>query len=455
METPDYAAALAFLNARTNFERANPAHLGSDAFRLDRMHALLERLGNPHRDVRCVHVAGSKGKGSTVEMVASCLSACKYTVGVYTSPHLVDVRERIRMGGDKISEESFARLMHELIGAVRNVARKHGEATYFEVLTALAFRYFAEQAVDIAVIEVGLGGRLDSTNVITPEVCAITAIQLEHTQILGSTLAQIAREKAGIMKPGVPCITLEQPPEVLEVFRARAEEVGAPLLILGKDVDFSYRFESTPELGPHVRVCVTSPRSSYEHLPSPLKGHHQAANCGLALAVLDRLRERGFETPERQVAIGLANTPVEGRMELVWESPRIIVDGAHTPDSVEACMKAIGAHLRYDSMVAIFGCAADKNIDDLLQKLALGADKVIFTQASGNPRAAKPAELARRFGDLCGKMAQVEPTVKDAINTAHRSVGRGDLICITGSFYVAGEAKQLLAEAKAKRSAGK
>ncbi|MBX3363266.1 MAG: bifunctional folylpolyglutamate synthase/dihydrofolate synthase [Phycisphaeraceae bacterium] len=449
----DLTSALEYLSSRTNFERANPAHLGADAFRLERMHGLLERLGQPHRDSRFVHVAGSKGKGSTVEMVASCLSACGYTVGVYTSPHLIDVRERIRLGSSWIAEADFVRLMRDVAEAAADVVKRLGEATYFEVLTALALKYFAEQAVDVAVIEVGLGGRLDSTNVITPEVCAITAIQLEHTQILGETLDLIAREKAGIMKPGVPCVTIEQPPEVLGVFRERAAELNTPLLVLGQDIDFSYRFEASPELGPHVRVCVQTSRSNFEHLPVPLRGHHQAANCGIALGVLDRLRERGFDTPERDVAAGLARTPSEGRMELVWERPRILIDGAHTAESIEAFMKAVGAHMRYDSMVAIFGCAADKSVDGLLQKLALGADKVIFTQAAGNPRAAKPADLARRFSELCGKMSQVEPSVKDAINTAYRSVGHEDLICVTGSFYVAGEAKQLLTEAKSKRSA--
>lgn len=448
-----FEGGLAYLDSLINYERTRPSRVGQEAFKLDRMRALLDALGNPERSCRFVHVAGSKGKGSTVEMIQSCLSACQYAVGVFTSPHLVDVRERIRIGSEWIDAADFARLLSDCGHAAAGLPRKHGAVTYFEMLTALGLCYFAEQAVDIAIIEVGLGGRLDSTNVIMPEVACVTAIQLEHTEILGDTLAKIAAEKAGIFKPGVPALTMEQAPEVMDVFKAKAEEVGCPLLVLGQDIEFTHRFESSPELGPHVRVSLTSPRSNYEHLPVPLKGHHQAHNCGLALAVLDKLRERGFDAPEREVAVGLAETPGAGRLELVWTSPRILLDGAHTPDSVEALMRAIGSHMRYDSMVAIVGVPADKDVDGILDRIAIGADKVIFTKAQNNPRAADPEDLERRFRERHGKMTQVCRTLKDAINAANRAVGRDDLIVITGSFYLVGEAKKLLAEADARRKA--
>ena len=444
----NYTDALEYLNQRTNFERTRPQSLDPDAFKLDRMRALLDELRDPQRDVRCVHVAGSKGKGSVVEMTASCLTACGYATGVYTSPHLVDVRERIRIGKEQIGYTHFARLCRKVAEAGESIRRKHGEVTYFELLTAMALSWFAEQAVDIAVIEVGLGGRLDATNLIHPEVTAVTAIQLEHTALLGDTPAKIAREKAGIFKPGVAALTIPQEPGVLDVFREVASGVGAPLQVVGQDIEYSCRFESAHDLGPHARVCVNTARSAFEHLPVPLKGEHQAINCGLALAILDKLRDRGFETPERKVAEGLARTPCEGRLEIVGRNPWIVLDGAHTPDSIQCLIKAIGAHLRYDSMVVVFGCAADKDVKSMLGRLALGADKVVFTRAANNPRAMDPRELQRKFAEISPKMTQVARTLPEALALAAPAVHREDLICITGSFYLAGEArKHLLGDA--------
>lgn len=440
--------ALAALNARVNVERVRPSHLSPDVFKLDRMRALVERLDHPDRVTRFVHVAGSKGKGSVVEMLAASLTACGYAVGIFTSPHLIDVRERIRIADRWIDEADFIRLIDRVVRAASSLPRKLGETTFFEIITATAMCYFAEQAVDLAVIEVGLGGRLDATNIITPEVCAITAIQLEHTAILGETLEEIAREKAGIFKPGVGAITIQQPPEVIEAIRQCARSVGAPLAVLGEDMDFSYRFESSPELGPHVRVCLSTIHSNYEHLAVPLRGHHQAANCGLVLGILDRLCERGFDAPETLVAKGLAATACNGRLEQVWDSPRIVIDGAHTPESIEALMKAIGAHIRYDSMVVIFACAADKNTRVMLQRLAIGADKVIFTRLEDSLRSADPHDLQKLYAEISPKMTQVVEVLKDAINMAHRAVGRDDLICVTGSFYVAGAAKALFQKAR-------
>jgi dihydrofolate synthase/folylpolyglutamate synthase len=455
VEIGNYHAALRFLNDRVDVERTRPKRIDRSVFKLDRMRALVDALGNPERDVRFVHIAGSKGKGSTAEMVASCLEACGFTVGLFTSPHLVDIRERIRINRHLIGYRDFTSLMGEVAAAAATLEPDHGEPTFFELISALSLLHFARQAVDLAVIEVGLGGRLDSTNIIEPEVTAITAIQLEHTDLLGTSLREIAKEKAGIFKPGVTALSVPQDDEAMDVLRAAAEETGATLEVIGQDVEFSCRFEADTDLGPHARVCVTTDRSSYEHLPVPLKGEHQALNCGLALAVLDKLRRRGFETPERQVALGLAATPQAGRLEIALESPRIILDGAHNPESIAALVKAIGAHIRYDSMVVVFGCAADKNVDGMLQRIALGADKIIFTRSGNNPRAMDPVELQRRFAEISHKMSQIEPNLKEAINTAARAVARDDLICVTGSFYLVGEAKKMLDDLKNKRAAGK
>ncbi len=447
----NYTDALHYLGQRTNFERTRPESIAPDSFKLDRMRALLDELGNPQRDVKCVHVAGSKGKGSVVEMTASCLTACGYATGVYTSPHLIDVRERIRIGKEQIPYVHFARLCRKVAEAGEALKRKHGEATFFELLTAIALCYFAEQAVDIAVVEVGLGGRLDATNLIQPDITAVTAIQLEHTALLGDTLEKIAREKAGIFKPGIVALTIPQEPGVLDAFREVAAKVGAPVQVVGTDIEYSCRFESSHDLGPHARVCVNTARSAYEHLAVPLKGEHQALNCGLALAILDKLRDRGFETPERQVAEGLSKTLCEGRLEIMGRNPRFVLDGAHTPDSVHCLVKAIGAHLRYDSMVVVFGCAADKDVKSMLSRLALGADKVVFTRAANNPRAMDPRDLQRKFAEISPKMTMVARALPDALTLASRAVSRDDLICITGSFYLAGEARKHLLEQNAAR----
>ncbi len=448
----NYPAAVKNLMERVDFERARLTKEHRGKFKLDRMKAIMAALDNPQDDIRTVHIAGTKGKGSTAAMTAACLEACGYTVGLYTSPHLIDLRERIQINGENISTGEFTRLMDRVAVAASKLAGKHGEATFFEIVTAIAFLYYAEQAVDIAVIEVGLGGRLDATNIITPEVAVVTAISMDHQQILGDTAEEIAREKAGVFKKGVPALTIEQPKPVLAALRAAAEEAGTKLEVLGESVDFSYRFESSPDLGPHRRVCVTSPRSSFEHLAVPLPGEHQALNCGLALAILDRLRERGFETPESKVALGLAQTTIPGRMEMAWKSPRILLDGAHNEASLTALIRSIGAHVPYDSMVMIFGCAADKNVDELLERISLGADKLIFTRAAANPRAMNPRELQKRFAALSGKMTQVADNLHEAFNLASRAVSRGDLIVVTGSFYLVGEAKKYLADLGVKRA---
>ncbi len=440
-----YEHALEELGKRINVERSRPTSIDPSVWKLDRMGALLDALDNPQRDVRCVHVAGSKGKGSVVEMTAAALSGCGYTTGVYTSPHVVDIRERIRIGDRMIATTDFARLCQRVLRAGRSIAKEHGEPTYFEVLTAMALCHFAEQVVDLAVIEVGLGGRLDATNLVNPEVCAITAIQLEHTQILGDTHAKIAREKAGIMKPGVPVITIPQREEVMAVFREVAASVGAPLLAVGDDVEFSSRFENSPEHGHHHEVGLTLGKTSFEHIVVPLKGEHQALNCGLALAILAKLGERGIATPPLKVAEGLRRTPVRGRLELVHAKPRIVVDGAHTPESIEALVKTLGAHVRYDSMVVVFGCANDKDVPGMVRAIGQGADKVYFTRAAGNPRSAEPRELARKYQELTGRQAQIAPSLDEAMRRACQAAQRDDLVCVTGSFYLVGEAKQWIA----------
>lgn len=439
-----FEEALAFLNARTDVEQLRPSQIPAGTLKLDRMLAMMEALNHPDREFKSVHVAGSKGKGSVCEMTAAALTGCGFAVGLYTSPHLVDIRERIRVAGVPITGEQFAASIDAVARILPPLEKKFGPATYFEILTAAALAHFAEQAVDFAVVEVGLGGRLDSTNVIKPEVAAITAIHLEHTQILGDTHEKIAREKAGIMKAGVKTLTVAQRPDVIAVFRETALAVDCPLQVVGQDIEFTARFEANPELRQHHRVCLTTPRSNFEHIAVPLKGEHQAHNCGLVLAIIDALRDRGNTLPDNGVAEGLAGTSTQGRMELVHKAPRIIIDGAHTPESVQALLRAVGTHMKYDNLIVVFGCSTDKDVPGMLGKLAGGADKIVFTKATTTTRGAESRDLQKKFAELSGKQTQTAPSVKDAINLAAKAAQRGDLILVTGSFYVAGEAKRLI-----------
>jgi dihydrofolate synthase/folylpolyglutamate synthase len=405
------------------------------------MRTLLRKLGNPQEHFRSVHIAGTKGKGSTCVMVAAMLEACGYKVGLYTSPHMVDICERIQINGNQIPRAEFARLARTMESIV---AHSRPAPTYFDVLTAIAFKYFAEQKVQIAVIETGLGGRLDSTNVIRPEVTAITSISKDHMAQLGGTLAKIAEEKAGIFKPRVPAISVQQAPEVEAVLQRVAQKVGAPFDITGKTIEFSYRFESSRMLGPHNRVCLTTPSSKFEHLAVPLLGEHQAINCGLALAIIDRLKSRGIAINDQRAMEGLSKARLPGRMEVISQSPRVLVDGAHNAASLDALMRSIGQHILYDSMVVIFGCCGDKDVPGMLDRITSGADKVIFCPVN-NVRTADPEELAARYVEQYGKMAQVAHSLSEALEIANRAVTKEDLICITGSFYLVGEAKKLFA----------
>jgi dihydrofolate synthase / folylpolyglutamate synthase len=445
----NYARALRYLQTLTDFERMRIVRYNNQNFDLDRMRTLLKRLGNPQDSFKSIHVAGTKGKGSTCAMIANMLSATGYKTGLYTSPHLVDIRERFCINGEMISQADFTRLVR-LIEPI--AAKIKPLPSTFDVLTALSFKYFAEQKVEVAIVETGLGGRLDSTNVIKPEITAITSLSMDHMAQLGPTISRIAEEKAGIFKAGVPAITVSQDPAAEAVLKRVAEAVGAPLDITGKTIEFSYRFESSRMLGPHNRICLTTPNSKFEHLAVPLMGEHQAINCGLALSVIDRLKSRGFTINDSKAMEGLAKTVVPGRMEMISQTPRVIVDGAHNAASLDSAMKAIGQHIPYDSMVVIFGCCSDKDVAGMLERITSGADKVIFTKVD-NIRSANPHELSARYVELYGKMAQVAETLEDALAIANRAVTKEDLICITGSFYLVGEAKKYFAAKAAKTEA--
>jgi dihydrofolate synthase/folylpolyglutamate synthase len=435
-----YDSALKYLFALTDYEQMLRVRYNTDTFNLNRMKLLLKQLGDPHKKIRTVHIAGTKGKGSTATMLAQMLRACKYKVGLFTSPHICDVRERIRINGELIPRTRMTRLIIRLRPKIEKMA---DTPTFFEIITAIAFLYFAAEKVDIAVIEAGLGGRLDSTNVLTPSLCGVTSISLDHTQQLGGTVAKIAAEKAGIFKRDVPVISVRQDGEAERVLKKHAKAAKSRLMFTGEDIDFSYRVESSRTAGCHTRICLTTPQSRFEHLPVPVLGEHQAINCGLALALLDQLKTQGMEIDDQRAVEGLAAVDLPGRMEMVCEDPRILVDGAHNAASMQALLRAIGQNIPYDSMIMIFGCAADKDINGMMDRIATGADKVIFTRVN-SPRSARPEDLAAIYTECSGREAQITHGLAAALQIAQSAASKEDLICLCGSFYLVGEAKLML-----------
>jgi len=440
---------LEYLFTRTDYEKQSRLRYNITTFSLERMEKLLSLVANPHKKLACAHIAGTKGKGSTATMLARMLQANDYSVGLYTSPHVVNLHERIEINGKKISDSELLSLINRVYAPVEKMAKTHltssGQAdppTFFEIFTTMAFLYFVDKKVDIAVIETGLGGRLDSTNVIEPAVVGITNISMDHMNLLGKTIDCIAKEKAGVIKKGIPVISVPQDPMAMRELKKQALAVKAPFSVTGKDIDFSFRFESSREHGPHNRICLTTPTSKFEHLRVPLPGEHQAMNCGLAIAMLDALKVGGLKIDDAKAIEGLKDIKMPGRMEIVHDDPRILIDGAHNAASIRALVQAIGQHVPYDSMIVIFGCGNDKDIRGMLEQLQYGADKVIFTR-SNSPKAVSPQELADMYTEICGKMCQTALSLKEALRIASAAIGREDLVCITGSFYLVGQARMM------------
>ncbi len=434
-----YDEAISYLFEKTDYEKQEHLRYNVTTFNLKRMEKLLSLLGNPHKKFDTIHIGGTKGKGSTATMLAKMLEANDYKVGLYTSPHVVSLHERIVVNSKMIRESEMYGLLNRIYAPIEKMS-KSDPPTFFEIMTALAFMHFVDTKVDIGVIETGMGGRLDSTNVVLPKVVGITSLSIDHQDQLGDTIDKIAREKAGIFKRGVPAVTVQQEPEAMRVLKSHAIAVRAPLSVTGDDIDFSHRFETSLEHGPHTRICLTTQTSKFEHLRVPLYGRHQAINCGLALAILDKLKVGGYEIDNGKATNGLDNVSLSGRMEMICDDPRIIIDAAHNAASIEALIHAIGQHIPYDSMVVIFGCNKDKDVRGMLHKLQYGADKVVFTR-SNTAKAMSPQDLADMYTEMCGKMCQAANSLGEALRIAKSAISKGDLICITGSFYLIGEAK--------------
>lgn len=409
---------------------------------LSRTIALLGALGNPHQAFRAFHVGGTNGKGSTAAMVASVLAAQGYRVGLYTSPHLVDFKERIRINGVPIPADRLS----ELTEAIRHAAetRLTEPPTFFEATTALAFAHFADRGVEFAVVEVGMGGRFDATNVLTPLVSVITTIGLDHQEYLGDTTEAIAREKAGIVKRGVPVVTGRLGAGPLEVIRAEASDRLAPCLSLGEDFDI---LGETPQ-----RFAYHGVWRAYDGLSCPLAGRHQLDNAACALAALELAEERGAAVSEGAIRDGIRTVRWPGRLELAGRKPDLLLDGAHNPQAAGAlaayltALKTRGGTAGKGRLILVLGMMRDKDHRGVLARLTAipGVAQLIITRAA-HPRAAPPEDLARKGADL-GVPIQIVPSVGEAFARARALAGPDDTILITGSLLVVGEAKAILDE---------
>jgi dihydrofolate synthase/folylpolyglutamate synthase len=446
MTPSTYQSALEYLFSSTDYEKMQHVRYNADTFSLDRMRRLLAGLGSPEKRFRSVHVTGTKGNGSTAAMVHAVALEANLKAGLYTSPHLVDIRERIRVGRDDIARQDLARLIHAARPHIEALRAEGDPATFFEIFTALAFMHFADAGADLVAAEVGLGGRLDATNVLAPDVAVITAVSIDHVEQLGGTLASIAGEKAGIVKPGVPCICQPQEAEALAVIEEACRRAGSPLVLVGRDV--TYQWQPAAEAGrPGGRLTVRTPLRAYEDLFVPLMGEHQALNASAAIAAAERAAPLAPHLTVGLVRRALAGVVWPGRMELLPGTPDVLLDGAHNRASLEWLMEGLRRHFAGRRLVFVFAAAADKDVDGMLEVLAraAGGADIVLTRTS-NPRAADPADLAARFARAAGHGGQVAPDVAAALRAARGLAAPDALVVVTGSLYLVGEAKEMISD---------
>jgi dihydrofolate synthase / folylpolyglutamate synthase len=447
-------AALDWLRGRINFERTLLAPYHERQLKLDRMRTLLVRLGRPDAGLKIVHVAGTKGKGSTAAMIAAILTAAGYRTGVFSSPHLERIEERFAVDGKPCTAAELVTLVDRLRPIVAGMdaeAAADGDSqagpTYFEITTALALVHFVERQVDAAVLEVGLGGRLDATNVCLPVVSVITSISYDHTQQLGHTLAAIAGEKAGIIKAGVPVIcgvTNHQPRAVIA---RMAQEHGCRLIQSGRD--FRYRYRAG-----HVdfEYAVTGQEHRVEHAALGMRGPHQAANAAVALATIAELRHQGWCVSQDAARQGLELAKLPGRVELFAGVPNVVLDTAHNPASAQALVEALAELVPASRRTLILAASCDKDVAAIARELVPHFARIVVTQYLENPRAVPVAELFNVVRSKCeaGEPPKIErfATPREAWDAACRGAAPDDLVCIAGSFYLAAELRALVVAAR-------
>jgi len=431
----NYQQALDYIYAFIDYEISRSPR-SAENYDLRRMYELLARLDNPHLKAATVHIAGTKGKGSTAAMIASALTASGYRTGLYTSPHLIDLRERMRIDNALISRSVLVRLVNRLkkeIEAV-NARAAFGRLTTFEVLTALGLAWFAEEGVDFQVVEVGLGGRLDATNVVCPRVSVITTIGLDHTEVLGETLPLIAAEKAGIIKPGVPVVSARQAPEVDDVIAAVCDRLGSPLIRVGREITWS----GERPAGGRQMVDIAGRLGEYR-VRLPLLGEYQIANAAAAVGALEVLQEKGFDISVSGIVRGLESVRWPGRFQVIGRRPLIIADGAHNPAAALEFGRAVGSYPPAQGRrLLVIGTSCDKDFAGMARELAPLFDTVITTR-SRHPRSLAPERLALEFESRGLKVLSAD-SVSAALSQAVTLGGERGIICVTGSLFVAGEA---------------
>ncbi|NLC11243.1 MAG: bifunctional folylpolyglutamate synthase/dihydrofolate synthase [Firmicutes bacterium] len=407
---------------------------------MERIQALLKLLGNPQQKLRFIHIGGTNGKGSTAAFIASVLEKSGYRVGLYTSPYLLQFTNRMSINGSDIPPDRLSLLVKELKPLVEKVTAKPylGQPTEFEVVTALAFTYFAQEKPDVVVLEVGLGGRLDATNVVNPLACVLTTVALDHTQVLGPTLEDIAREKAGIIKEGVPVVTGVSQPEALQVIKQACLAKKTSLYILGKD--FSY-LRSKVQKGKQV-FYFQGLRDRLDSLEISLLGEHQLSNASLALACLELLKS-DFKVTEESIRAGLRQASWPGRLEVMGEKPLVVLDGAHNVEAMLALKKAVQDYFQYERLILVLGILGDKDIKNMLQPVAPLAQKIIIT-APENPRAAAPESVRDILRPLFAGEILLEPKIEKAVELALSLASPQDMVLVAGSLYTISSARSFL-----------
>jgi len=431
-----YQRTLDYLYSFVDYSLTRSLRYSPEKFDLGRMHRFVEMLGSPHAQYPIVHVAGTKGKGSTSAMIAEVLQTAGYKVGLYTSPHMIDFSERIQVNRVPVSHKELVDLVEKLKPAVEVIE----QLTTFELTTAAAFLYFAQEKVDIAVIEVGLGGRLDATNVVDPLVSVITSLSMDHMNVLGDTLEKIAAEKGGIIKPGKPVIVAHQKPEAISVLRKIAMERHSPMTY----VDDAWTVDSIAHTlqGQTIEIKALMDRSEPIQFSLSLHGEHQAHNALTAFCVLDFLRHKGYKFNVEQIQKGFAKVVWPGRFEILQTNPMVIIDSAHNIDSCEKLAQTVRDYLPGRDVILIFGASEDKEVKGMLQALAPIAGRALITQ-SIHPRSFDPlalTEIARDYFKQVEAAVPLEEAVKKAID----QIDKGGVILITGSIFVAAGARQYL-----------
>ncbi len=431
----DFSQAQNYVLSFTDYEKIPGIAYTSANYDLRRMEKLLHPLGNPHLETKTVHIAGTKGKGSTAAMINQALLAAGYKVGLYTSPHLHTIRERIRINNTFIPESEFAALVTELkpIADALNKELTYGELTTFELLTAVAFAYFKKYHVDFQILEVGLGGRLDATNVAKGDVCIITSISLDHTDILGNTVSKIAAEKAGIIKPGCTVVSAPQVQEVTEVIEQVCHQQKARLIQVGKDTTFR-------KIGGDItqqRIEIQSRKAIYS-LTIPLLGDHQMENAATAVTALEALASLGTRIPPKKIVQGLRQVAWPGRFQILHREPLVIIDGAHNAYSMSKLVETVNKYLNYNRCFIIFGTSCDKDIVGMAQELKPLGNHIIITRSS-HSRAAPIPTIAKEFARL-GTKVEIAKNVSEALSQALSIAEKTDLVLVTGSLFIVAEA---------------